>query len=219
LLVALCLCGAGAAAADPDPERAVSAPRLPAESLARLRAGEILLEDARTDESGGAVRVRALFHGPVERIWEVLGSCKRSFEYVDGLRSCEVIEPGLEHSLVTNSVKKSWVIPRLDYTVEFERAPYTRIDFHKTEGDLDLLEGYWHFGPSPDGDGLLVTHGIRVKPRFPVPRWLVRRSMYRDIPDMVACLRSLAGASGSDERWRADNGRCPSPGNSRIQSP
>ncbi len=185
------------------------------ERLQRLRDYEVLPENTRTDESGGSARVQALFRVEPQRIWAILTSCKRAFWYVDGLKSCEVIEPGLEHALVSNSVKKSWVVPKLDYTVEFSREPYSRIDFRKADGDLKLLEGYWQFDPLPGEDGLLVTHEIRVKPRFPVPRWLIRRSIRKDIPDMVACLRSLSGGSGSERQWLADNDRCPRAGRGR----
>ena len=46
------------------------------------------------------------------------------------------------------------------------------------------------------------------------PRWVVRRSMRDDIPDMLACLRGLIDASGEWDRDR-DLKRCPRKGRDR----
>ena len=60
-----------------------------------------------------------------------------------------------------------------------------------------------------DDKGVIVIHEIRVQPRIPVPRWLVRRSLRKDLPDMLACIRGLAKASGDDRRIADDLNRCP----------
>jgi ribosome-associated toxin RatA of RatAB toxin-antitoxin module len=177
--------------------------------MSRLRAGEALVEYTQTEASGGAARVTVLMHAPAEALWEVLLSCERSFEYVDGLRACEVVEGGVERARVRQSVKKSLLLPRLDYVIQFDRRPYVAIDFHKVEGDLRLLEGSWRFAPLADEHAMLVTHEIRVQPSFPVPRWLVRRSIARDVPDMLLCLRALAGGSFGGQQASADRALCP----------
>jgi hypothetical protein len=183
--------------------------------MARLQAAEVLLENVLTDESGGAARARILIHTRVENIWAQLVSCEKAFEYVDGLKYCEEIEQAPERARLRQSVKKHWLVPRMDFTVEFIRKPYASIEFRQVEGELDLLEGRWLFQSVPGPDAVLVTHEIRVKPRIPVPRWLVRRSIRKDIPDMLACLRSLAGGSGSGERAAADREKCPVQGRER----
>lgn len=183
---------------------------LPADAIQALRGGEALVEYTQTEESGGAARVAVLMQAPAEDLWAILLSCERSYEYVDGLRACEVLEGDLERALVRQSVKKHWLLPQLDYVIEFRRQPYAAIDFHKVEGDLKLLEGSWRFTELPGSTGLLVTHEIRVQPSFPVPRWLVRRSIARDVPDMLFCLRALAGGSFDAVMARADRGLCPS---------
>ncbi len=177
--------------------------------LEALQAGEAVVEFTQTAESGGAARVSVLMHTSAAALWEVLLSCERSFDYVDGLQACEVLEGGLEHSLVRQSVKKHWLLPRLDYVIAFDRVPFTSIEFHKVEGDLKLLEGRWSFREMGPGQGLMVTHEIRVQPSFPVPRWLVRRSIARDVPDMLLCLRALASGSADASQAAADAALCP----------
>jgi hypothetical protein len=170
---------------------------------------DLTLEFTRTAESGGAARVSLLMDTTPERIWDVLLSCERSFEYVDGMRDCEVLEGEVRQQRVRQSVKKHWLLPRLEYVIEFNRTPYTDIGFRRIEGDLDLLEGRWRFEPAPGQSGTRVIHEIRVQPSFPVPRWLVRRSLASDLPDMLLCLRALAGGSGNSRQETEDRARCP----------
>jgi hypothetical protein len=72
-----------------------------------------------------------------------------------------------------------------------------------------LLEGRWQFDWRPEEQITLVTHEMRVRAKFPVPRWLLRRSLARDVTDLLHCLRAKAGGSGSTEQERYDLGYCP----------
>ena len=183
-----------------------------AEAMARLRKGEILVEDARIGEPGGAARVQTLMHSDLQELWGFIASCDSVFKYVKGLRECEL----LNEEYGTNSdttrlrqvVKKSWVIPAIDYIIEVRRQPPDRIDFKMIEGNLKALEGGWRFNVLPDEQGIVVTHEVRVQPDFPAPRWLIRRSMRKDVPDMLACLRGLTDGSGDFPRSE-DLKRCP----------
>jgi len=180
------------------------------ETLKLLMAGEVVVENARTDESGGAVRVQALVHAPWQDVWEFIADCDSVFRYVDGIRDCELLDTRYEGqadiSRIRQAVKKSWMTPLMEYIIEVRREAPSRVDFHLIEGDLKTMEGGWRF--TETGEGLLVTHEIRVQPSFPVPRWLVRRSMRKDIPDMLACLRGLVDGSGDRDK-NEDIKRCP----------
>jgi ribosome-associated toxin RatA of RatAB toxin-antitoxin module len=167
----------------------------------QLLRGEVNVENARTDESGGTVRVQILMYSDLQKLWDYIASCERVFLYVDGLKTCELLK--VEYTADTDvttlrqSVKKSWVVPTISYTFKVRRQAYTQIDFTLVEGDLKIMEGGWRFEEMDEGEGLIVTHEIRVRPSFPVPRWLLRRSMRKDVPDMLVCLRGLTGGSGS----------------------
>ncbi len=183
-------------------------------AMDRLRDGEILVENVRTEESGGSVRIQAMMHGDVQALWDFLASCDSAFLYVDGLRNCEVlsVEQGdeIETAKLQQSVKKSWVIPKIEYVIEVRRQPLTHVDFRLVEGNLKNMDGGWRFRTLENEPGFIVTHEVRVRPSFPVPRWLIRRSMRKDTPDMLACLRGLVNGSGNFSR-DSDLGRCPKP--------
>lgn len=179
------------------------------ETMARLRQGEVLVENILMDESGGAARVQALFEASPEAIWGVVGSCESNFRFVDGLKECQVLAADERYARTRQVVKKNWFTPRLEYVFEAVREPYSRMVFRLLEGDLRRMEGSWRFEPLEGGGYTLVTHEIQVQPKLPSPRWLVRRTMKNDMPDMLACLRALAGGSGSKEQLADDRKRCP----------
>ncbi len=182
------------------------------EAMARLRNGEILVENIRTGEPGGATRVQALMYSDVRELWGFVASCDSVFKYAKGMRECTLLymEHGTDSdtSRIRQIVDKGWVVPRIEYIIEVRRQPPDRIDFKLIEGNLQVLEGGWRFNVLPDEQGIVVTYEVRVQPGFPAPRWLIRRSMRKDAPDMLACLRGLTRGSGEFPSSR-DLKRCP----------
>lgn len=174
---------------------------------AALLDGEIVLYEARSDESGGAARARMLVHSSAESIWDVIISCDLAFIYVKGLEYCEVLEDDGGRGEVRQVVNPSWIVPKMDYVFESLRDPYREIRFQRISGDLDVLEGYWKFTPVPEG--LLVDYEARVKPSIPAPRWLIRYTVKKSMPDLLACIRALAGGSGTSLQEQRDRDRCP----------
>ena len=179
------------------------------DELTRMQSGEILLETIHSEQSGGAARVSAVFHTEVDSIWNIIGYCKYEFVYVRGLKSCGVLVPGLTLTRKHQRVKSHWYAPTIDFTFEGIRTSPTHGEFRLVEGDLKVMEGQWNFQPLTDSGSVIVTHEIRIKPKLPAPRWLVRRVLNTDLPDMLACIRGLAQASGDDVPVAKDLERCP----------
>ncbi len=179
------------------------------DTMASLSAGEVLVESTHTDESGGAARVQALFRASPETIWAYVGSCEHNFEFVDGLKECRVLNANERYARTWQVVKKKWFLPRTEYTFEALREPHSVMLFRLVEGDLRKMEGSWQFESVEDSPYTLVTYELQVQPKLPAPHWLMRRTMMKDMPDLLACLRSLANASGSAELLAADRKRCP----------
>ena len=176
------------------------------ERLERLGNGEILLLEVRTDEAGGSARVQAIIHAPVKAAWDVITSCEQTFTFVKGLKKCEITEDAGERVLIHQVVKTSWLVPTQDFVFESLRDPYHGIRFQLMEGNLKAMQGRWQFTETPDG--LLVDYEIRIQPGFPVPAFIVSWVIRRGMPDLIACIRGLAGGSGSMERVTEDLDRC-----------
>ena len=178
-------------------------------SVAKLREGEVVLEYVRTSESGGAARARMRVEGEAaaEAMWAIIVSCPMAFVYVQGLERCEVLEDTGDRAVVHQVVDPSWLVPAQDFVFESLRDPYRQIRFSLLEGNIDVLEGFWQFTPLEGG--VLVDYEMRVKPAMPAPRFLVRRIVRRGMPDLLACVRGLAGGSRSESARQADLARCP----------
>jgi len=176
------------------------------DNVERLQRGEIVLLHEDSSEKGGSARVQALFQTSAEAVWSIITSCESSFVFVDGLKQCEVIEVSGERTLVHQVVKKGWLIPRQDFVFESLREPFRTIRFKLVEGNLKAMEGNWLFSETPDG--LLVDYSIRVRPMLPVPGFVVSWVMRKGMPDLIACIRGLAGGSGSAEQQTSDLGQC-----------
>ena len=190
-------------------QTADAASSYPDDEVTRMQSGEILLKTIHSEQSGGAARVSAVFHTDVDSIWNIIGYCKYEFVYVRGLESCGVLVPGLTLTRKRQRVKSHWYVPAIEFTFEARRTSSTHGEFRLVEGDLKVMEGQWDFQPVTDGGSVMVTHEIRIQPKLPAPRWLVRRVLSKDLPDMMACIRGLAQASGDDVLIAEDIERCP----------
>ena len=178
----------------------------PAGSLAD---GAIVTQETRSDAAGGSARMQALMHAPARAIWEVIVSCELAFVFVEGLQLCEVLEEAPGRALVHQVVKPGWPLSNYDFVFESRRQPWQRIEFERVEGNLKAMDGVWAF--SEQGDATLVDYELRVQPGIPVPRFLLRRNLRRSMPDLLACVRALAGGSGGEAQERADRKRCAGP--------
>lgn len=176
------------------------------EVMRRLAQGEIVLLDAESGESGGSARVQALVQASAESVWSVIISCEQSFVFVDGLKQCVVLEDRDDRAVVHQVVKKGWLYPKQDFTFESLREPFVGIRFELIDGNLKAMNGRWRFTETPEG--LLIDYSIRVRPGMPVPGFIVSWVMRKGMPDLIACIRGLAGGSGAPDRISDDLGRC-----------
>ena len=175
--------------------------------LTRLRAGEVVLESATTDENGAAASALIFMQAPVERIWANIISCKKAQIWVAGLQFCEVLEELGDYALTRQVVDEGWATPRLDFTFETMRQPYRHMEFRLTQGNLKNMHGSWDFETIPDG--ILVRHKIAMQPSVPATHWFMLLHMKNELPKMMRCIRGLSAGSGSEESIHTDLQQCP----------
>lgn len=177
--------------------------------MASLGRGEILIQTIDDDQSGAAARVTALFDSDADTIWNIIGYCEYEYIYIRGLQSCEMLEGDQFHMKMHHRIHSSWYMPVLDFTFEARREPGGDGVAHLAGGNLKLMEAYWRLSPAGQDNGVIVTHEIRIQTKIPAPRWLIKRSLKRDLPDMLACIRGLARASIKPVSVPDDLKRCP----------
>lgn len=191
------------------PQTVIAGPAgLSAEDMARLKRGEILLQTIHAGKPGAAARATALLHTDANAVWDILGYCKYELIYVQGLKLCEVLDGDQFQMKVHHRLRNSWYTPTMDFVFAASRDSTGTGRATLVSGDLRVFDGLWKFYPLEEESSVIVVHEIRVQSKYPAPKWLIRRTLHNDLPDMMACIRGLAGASGTDRLIQRDLKRC-----------
>lgn len=181
----------------------------PQKGLEELLAGQVVVEETHLDERGGSVRVEVLVQAPAQAVWKVIGNCEKARRYLVGMESCEVLLDQPDRAVTHHVVDPGFLLPKMDYTFETIRRPYSDMQFELVEGTFKKMDGYWRLKSTEDG--LVVEHELRIRPKMPVPNWVVRRKLKTDLPRMMTCIRGLSGGSPSPEMERSDMDSCEGP--------
>jgi hypothetical protein len=177
------------------------------ETMSRLRLGEIVVEPTHVEQKGGAIMASLMIWAPVEDIWATVYSCENAFIFLEGLEICEVLEDDGVNTVTRQVIDKGWPVPKQDYSFSTHRIPFTRSDIQLVEGTLEFMQASWEYINMPEA--VVVIYRVRLQPDFPSPRFLVRRALRKGTPGLLACMRALAGGSGSAEQENKDFDRCP----------
>ena len=139
-----------------------------------------------------AVKVKA----PMPKLWDVLKDCPRSAEYTPNIVSCrslEILDDG-RAELFSQTIKIAFFVPSFEHVFRLSYDPYTHIGVHRVSGPIDVLDGNWWLVTQADGSVLLVNE-LAIDIGLPVPRFLVRATMRREVPKMLIGIRDRAQAA------------------------
>jgi hypothetical protein len=133
-----------------------------------------------------AVKVAA----PLTRLWDVLKDCPASAEYTPNIVSCrslELLDDG-RAELFSQTIKIAFFLPSFEHVFRLDYDPYSHIGVHRVSGPIDVLDGNWWLVPQTDGKMLLMNE-LALDIGLPVPRFLVRATMRREVPKMLLGIR------------------------------
>jgi hypothetical protein len=163
----------------------------------RLAAGEVLVDAAFSGESSeGVIRAAVLVHALNDLVFRTMTDCSKALRYVPHLVGCKVLEttPDGRSQVIEHQADYSWFLPRTRYIFRADYEPGARVHFKAVSGDFSINEGLWELVPQPAAGSTLVTYRVRLQPRFFAPRWLVRASLKRELPDLMRALRDYCEA-------------------------
>jgi len=142
------------------------------------------------------VKVAVEIDAPATAIWDVLKACEISPEYVPNVQSCTKLEEldGGRATLFKQVIKPIFFIPSFEHVFRLDYTPYTRIDVNNVSGPIAYLHGSWWLVPRDDGRILLV-YELSLDPGMPIPRFMVRATLKRDLPKVLAAVRERAEAA------------------------
>jgi ribosome-associated toxin RatA of RatAB toxin-antitoxin module len=129
-------------------------------------------------------------------IWDVLTACEIAPEYVPNVVSCKKLEEldGGRADLFVQEVKPIFFLPTFEHVFRLDYTPYTRIDVNRVSGPIARMQGTWWLVPQDNGRILLV-YELALDPGMPIPRFMVRATLKRDLPKVVGAVRERAEAA------------------------
>jgi hypothetical protein len=142
------------------------------------------------------IRIAAEVDAPPTAIWKILTACEIAPEYIPNVVSCKKVEEldGGRADLFVQTIKPIFFLPTFEHVFRLDYTPYSRIDVHRVSGPIAYMEGSWWLLPQDSGRILLVYH-VAVDPGLPIPRFLVRATMKRDLPKIIMAVRERAEAA------------------------
>ncbi len=138
------------------------------------------------------VRAAVRIDAPPARVFALMIDCAQALQFVPHLRRCERLARAADGSWddIEHEVDYGWYLPGIHYTFRATYVPDRRVDFMALSGDLAINEGSWMLEPLDDGLATLVRYRVRLQPRMYVPKWLVRSSLERELPELLVALRT-----------------------------
>src|SRR5262245_8489618 len=142
------------------------------------------------------VKVAVEVDAPATAIWDVLKACEVAPEYVPNVQSCTKLEEldGGRADLFVQTIKPIFFMPTFEHVFRLDYTPYTRIDVNRVSGPIAFMQGSWWLLPEANGRILLV-YELALDPGMPIPRFLVRATLKRDLPKVLAAVRDRAEAA------------------------
>jgi len=159
----------------------------------QLADGEVVVQTGKADRLtvtiDAAVRIDAL----PQSIWTVLTSCDIAPEYVSNVKSCELVETinNGQSQFFVQTVKPAFFLPSFEHVFRLDYEPYTRINVSRVSGPIAHMEGSWRLLRQDDG-AILLVHSLQLNPGVPVPRFVVRATLKRDLPKILNAVRERA---------------------------
>jgi hypothetical protein len=166
---------------------------------AAIAAREVEVYVERSDRPLTAdVKVAVEIDAPATAIWDVLKACEIAPEYVPNVQSCAKLEEldGGRAELFVQTIKPIFFMPTFEHVFRLDYTPYTRIDVNRVSGPIAVMHGTWWLLPRDSGHILLV-YELALDPGMPIPRFLVRATLKRDLPKVLAAVRERAEAAAS----------------------
>jgi hypothetical protein len=163
-----------------------------------IAAREVLVQAERSERPLTVnVKLAAEVDAAAAAIWDVLKACEIAPEYVPNVVSCKKLEEldGGRADLFVQTIKPIFFMPSFEHVFRLDYTAHTRIDVSRVSGPIAHMQGTWWLLPQDNGRILLV-YELALDPGMPIPRFMVRATLKRDLPKVVAAVRARAEAAG-----------------------
>ena len=186
-----CVAAVVASGALPVPH--ASAFEIGADELRRLKAREVLVNVVPDDsgEADGQIEAVIDVAAPPAKVWTVMLDCQRALKFMEGLKSCRVLERGPNDAWDIREHKSKWlaILPELRSVFRSEYLRDKEIKFQRVAGDIKVLQGGWRLEPLTGGTSTRLTSHSRIGLSAPIPGFILRGALESDVPKRLRALR------------------------------
>ena len=186
-------CVAAVVASGTLPVPHASAFEIGADELRRLKAREVLVNVVPDDsgEADGQIEAVIDVAAPPAKVWTVMLDCQRALKFMEGLKSCRVLERGPNDAWDIREHKSKWlaILPEMRSVFRSEYVRDKEIKFKRVEGDIKFLQGGWRLEPLNGSAGTRLFYRARIGISAPVPGFILRGALESDVPKRLEALR------------------------------
>ena len=126
-------------------------------------------------------------------VWTVMTDCDLATKMVANLKSCRILDRDPQGRWdIREEITRTTLTPSVRTVYREDFDPPRQMTFHRTGGDLKVLEGQWRL--EPQGGQVRVTYEARVAAPFSVPGWVARIALRHDVHVALLALRREAMA-------------------------
>jgi hypothetical protein len=126
-------------------------------------------------------------------VWTVMTDCDLATKMVANLKSCRILDRDPQGRWdIREEVTRTTLTPSVRTVYREDFDPPRQMTFHRTGGDLRVLEGQWRL--EPQGGQVRVTYEASVAAPFSVPGWVARIALRHDVHLALLALRREAMA-------------------------
>ncbi len=166
---------------------------LGAEELRRLKGRDVVVQ-VEPDPSGEADgRIDAVIDiaAPPAKVWTVMLDCTRALKFIEGLKSCRVLERGPNGAWDIREHRNKWlmILPEMRSVFRSDYVQEKEIKFNRVDGDFKFMQGSWGLEPLTGGTSTRLTYHSRIGISAPIPGFILRGALQSDIPKRLKALR------------------------------
>ncbi|MGE3678668.1 MAG: SRPBCC family protein [Burkholderiales bacterium] len=155
---------------------------------ARLRDGEILIEQVTNHEGIHGLRAAFLVRARPEAVWSLLTDYKRLPGVLGNVEELRVLDENAHGARVRLRVRAAWM--RFDYVLQRDyEQPGRRLSYRRVEGDFRSISGEWVIRRGPDDEHQLVVCQSYVDIGALLPTALVRDHAAEDLRETARRMR------------------------------
>ena len=167
---------------------------LPDRAQAALERGRPYVEvKPGPDGSSGVILAAIDVAAPQAVVWSVMTDCDLALKMVANLKSCRILDRDPQGRWdIREEITRMTFTPSVRTVYREDFDPPNGMAFHRTDGDLKVLEGEWRL--ASHGDQVRVTYEAHVAAPFAVPGWVARIALRHDVPMALLALRREAMA-------------------------